>query len=107
MIANVMAIQRGVQFGVDCGLNPNMIESDEATVVKWINLGLFRDSDFGTILSDIDVLRTTFSGMRFCHIPTQVALSLAKYVLCSTDDRFWMEDYPACIRSIIVAEKPG
>ncbi|KAI9185895.1 hypothetical protein LWI28_011684 [Acer negundo] len=70
MFANVLAIQRGVQFGIDCGLNPKLIESDEATVIKWINLGNLRDSDVGNILSDIDVVRTANCGMRFSHIPS-------------------------------------
>ncbi|KAK0588585.1 hypothetical protein LWI29_002911 [Acer saccharum] len=54
MAAYVMAIQRSVQFGVECGLNPCLVESDEALVVKWINLGSLRDSEFGSILLDIE-----------------------------------------------------
>ncbi|KAK0601680.1 hypothetical protein LWI29_026409 [Acer saccharum] len=82
VIANVLAIQRGVQFGVDCCLNPKLIESDEAMVIKWINQGNFRDSDFGTILADIDVVRDAYGVMRFTYISAQAnraAQSLAKY----------------------------
>ncbi|KAK1569181.1 hypothetical protein Q3G72_033574 [Acer saccharum] len=88
MAAYVMAIQRSVQFGVECGLNPCLIESDEALVVKWINLGSLRDSEFGSILLDIEYRHDK------------------NYSLCA-EDRFWMEDYPACIRRIIESEKPG
>ncbi|KAK1552584.1 hypothetical protein Q3G72_019588 [Acer saccharum] len=45
--AKLMDIQRGIQFGLECGLTPSNIESDKATVVKWINTGLNRDSENG------------------------------------------------------------
>ncbi|TXG66652.1 hypothetical protein EZV62_007927 [Acer yangbiense] len=75
-IANVMAIQRSLQFGLECGLNLTNIESDEATVIKWINL-LHRDTDYGMILSDIDVLKADIRGMRFSHIPIRLTKPLS------------------------------
>ncbi|KAK0581619.1 hypothetical protein LWI29_015960 [Acer saccharum] len=109
-IANVMAIQRSLQFGLKCGLTSTNIESDEATVIKWINLGLHRDTDYGMILSDIDVLKADIRGMSFSHIPplaSKAALSLAKNVMSIAEDRFWMDEYLDSIRRIIQAEKPG
>ncbi|KAK0598352.1 hypothetical protein LWI29_033926 [Acer saccharum] len=109
LIVGLLLIEE-VEMLVWGSLNPKLIESDKAAVVNWINLGNFWDSDVGTILSDIDVLRTANCGMSFSHIPPQAnraALSLVKYALRSANDRFWMEDCPVCIRSIVEKEKPG
>ncbi|KAK0591013.1 hypothetical protein LWI29_034474 [Acer saccharum] len=108
--ANAMAIHRGVQFGIDCGLNPSLVDSDETLVVKWINQGNFRDSKFGTILSDIDDLRTANSGVSFSYITSQAnraALNLAKFALRIAEGTFWIEDYPACNRSIVEDDRLG
>ncbi|KAK2652056.1 hypothetical protein Ddye_011912 [Dipteronia dyeriana] len=53
-VTNLIAIQRGLLYGIECGLNPEKIESDDSIVVNWIVHGVYRDSDFGTILTDID-----------------------------------------------------
>ncbi|KAK3222493.1 hypothetical protein Dsin_009518 [Dipteronia sinensis] len=109
-IANLIAILRGFQFGIECGLNASKIESEDAIVVNWINQGVYRDSDFGTILSDIDAMRAVVSPISFCNIPSIVhraALGLAKNALNINDDSFWMEDYPICISNIIEKDKPG
>ncbi|TXG57706.1 hypothetical protein EZV62_015535 [Acer yangbiense] len=50
-IAKLMAILRCIQFGNDCGLRLKKIESDEATVVKWIKEGLNLESEYGTVSS--------------------------------------------------------
>ncbi|TXG68158.1 hypothetical protein EZV62_003093 [Acer yangbiense] len=55
-IAKLMAILRCIQFGNDCGLRLKKIESDEATVVKWIKEGSNLDSDYGPLLSEINWL---------------------------------------------------
>ncbi|KAK0584781.1 hypothetical protein LWI29_018533 [Acer saccharum] len=103
-------VQRCLQFGLECGLNSTKIESDEATVIKWINHGLHRDTDYGMILSDIDVLKADIRGITFSHIPSsanKAVLSLAKIAMGIAEDRFWLEDFPDNIRSIIQAEKLG
>ncbi|KAK3206642.1 hypothetical protein Dsin_020688 [Dipteronia sinensis] len=70
------------------------IEADDAEVIKWINSGSHRDAEFGTILSNIDVLSAEARGNSFSHTSSQAnnaALKLAKYALTITEDRFWME----------------
>ncbi|KAK0592035.1 hypothetical protein LWI29_012248 [Acer saccharum] len=93
-IANVLAVQRCIHFGLECGLNSTKIESDEATVINWINCGSHRDTDFGLILSDIDVMKADISGITFSHIPSsanKAALSLAKIAMGIAED-----SYQAC-----------
>ena len=102
--ANVMAIQRSLQFGIECGLLSTTLESEEEAVIKWINLGLHRDTDYGFILADIDNLKADIGGIRFSHIPplaNKAAMSLAENAMSIVEDRFWMEDYPDSIGRII------
>ncbi|KAK0575893.1 hypothetical protein LWI29_008847 [Acer saccharum] len=61
--ANALAISRDIQFGIDCGLNSRMIESNDGVIVNWINMGLNRDSNVGIILSDIDGLGADMGGL--------------------------------------------
>ncbi|KAK3213216.1 hypothetical protein Dsin_017922 [Dipteronia sinensis] len=56
----------GKKQGVD-----DTFQSEDAPVVKWINDGLRRDTDYGNILSDIDDMSTHVRGMSFCHVPPQ------------------------------------
>ncbi|KAK0582572.1 hypothetical protein LWI29_027201 [Acer saccharum] len=109
-IAKLVAIQKGFQFGIECDLTPSKIETDNARVVKWINLGLHRDTDYGTLLLYIDVMNAETRGMSFSHISSlanKAALSLTKNELIIVEDRFWMEEYPGCIRRIVEAKKSG
>ncbi|KAK2657020.1 hypothetical protein Ddye_010072 [Dipteronia dyeriana] len=78
-IAKLMAILKCLQFGYDCGLSLKVIESDEATVVKWIN-----DGD-----------------------ANKVAKGLAINALGIDEDTFWMEESPPCIRKEVEADKTG
>ncbi|TXG60469.1 hypothetical protein EZV62_015042 [Acer yangbiense] len=64
-IAKLIAIPRCLQFGNDCGLVLKTIESDEATVVKWINEGYYLDFDFGIVISDILCLRDKMEDVTF------------------------------------------
>ncbi|KAK3177455.1 hypothetical protein Dsin_033183 [Dipteronia sinensis] len=73
----LIAIQRGLQFGIECGLTSSKIESDNATVVD----GLTKAN--------------------------KAALILAKNALTISEDSFWMEDFPVCISNIVEHDKPG
>ncbi|KAK2645175.1 hypothetical protein Ddye_020370 [Dipteronia dyeriana] len=109
-VANLIAIKRGILFGIDCGLYPHKIESNDSDVVNWINRVVYRDSDFGTILLDIDDLRAGEFSYNFDSISTQAnrsALRLAKYALDAVEDSYWMKEYPICIGSFVEAEKTG
>ncbi|KAK2663123.1 hypothetical protein Ddye_001697 [Dipteronia dyeriana] len=93
--AILVAIQKGLQFDID--------------VVKWINNGLHRDSEFRDILLDIRKLSNCLENMMFCQIPTspnKATIGLAKHLLSTVEEVFWMEDFPVCISNVIEAEKP-
>ncbi|KAK2663021.1 hypothetical protein Ddye_001595 [Dipteronia dyeriana] len=108
--ANLVAIQRSIQFCIDYGLSPCLIESDDDSGANWINHGMYRASKFRVILLDIDAMVAATSCISVSSITVKAnnaALRLAKKALLIVDDNFWMEDYPACISSIIEAEMPG
>ncbi|KAK1576780.1 hypothetical protein Q3G72_016433 [Acer saccharum] len=54
--AKLTAVLRSILFSRDCGLAPCLVEVLEATVVRWIVNGSYRQSEFGVILNDIDSL---------------------------------------------------
>ncbi|KAK3224787.1 hypothetical protein Dsin_004649 [Dipteronia sinensis] len=60
--ANSLAILKSFQFGSECGLFPFIIESDAKRVVNWINNSSHWNSNYGTILGDIDRLSSHRSG---------------------------------------------
>ncbi|KAK3188547.1 hypothetical protein Dsin_028108 [Dipteronia sinensis] len=96
-IMEAMGILRAILFSIDCGMSPCVLESDAEVVVNWINKGSHFDSVCGGILSDISSLSVERGGLSFCFVPRQaneVAHCLAKNVLRSNHDLFWMEELP-------------
>ncbi|KAK4841541.1 hypothetical protein QYF36_006108 [Acer negundo] len=60
--ANLIAIHKGLQFGIDCGLSPHVIELDDKKVIAWVNSGSHFDSTFGAILMDINMPMEDMDG---------------------------------------------
>ncbi|KAK3211757.1 hypothetical protein Dsin_016463 [Dipteronia sinensis] len=107
--AETMAIYRGLIFSRDCGLFPCVIESDAAAVVKWINENSHRDSISGNILAEISALVSSLHVISVSHIPrlaNNVAHGLAKSALMVVEDRFWMEEFPPCVRRAVQLDMP-
>ena len=105
-----MAIQNCIRFGIECGLFPSVIESDEAIVVKWLNDDDRRNSECGIILEDITNTISNLNGVTISHVQkrfNKVAHALAKNALGISEDAYWMEDYPGCISRMVEADKPG
>ena len=63
--AETCAILRGMQFSIDCGLSPCVVESDAEVVIKWINGKRQFESSYGAILSDIWSLSNDMRGVSF------------------------------------------
>ncbi|KAK3189610.1 hypothetical protein Dsin_029171 [Dipteronia sinensis] len=107
--AETMAIYRGFIFSRDCGLFPCVIESDAAIVVKWINKDGHRDSISGNILAEISALVSGLHVNPVSHIPrlaNNVTHGLAKFALMVVEDRFWMEEFPPCVRRAVQLDMP-
>ncbi|KAK0574278.1 hypothetical protein LWI29_020929 [Acer saccharum] len=107
--ANLIAILKGLHFGVDCGLSPQVIELDDKDVIDWINSGSHVDSAFGAILMDINMLMEDMDGLVFQYVSklaNKAAQGLSDIAFNISEDTFWMEEFPICICRVIDSEKP-
>ncbi|KAK4860360.1 hypothetical protein QYF36_022066 [Acer negundo] len=107
-IANLISILKGLQFTVDYGLSPNVIETNDVDMVNWISNGLHSDSDFRTILLKIRKISDCLKNL----IPRQVSISankaaigLANHSLNLVEDAFLLEEFSDRINSIIELDK--
>ncbi|KAK3198137.1 hypothetical protein Dsin_021552 [Dipteronia sinensis] len=106
--SKLVAIQRGLQFGLDCGIFLSVFEMDDVQLINWVNSGHHFDSEYGAILMNILHLSVCFHGLLFCHVPAsanKAARGLATYVLGGVGDTFWMEESPSCISDVLETEK--
>ncbi|KAK1563598.1 hypothetical protein Q3G72_029843 [Acer saccharum] len=86
------------------------IETDEATVVKWIKVDFNLDSDYGTLVSDIDCLIDKENEATVCVISksaNKVANGLAEKATRIDENAYWMEEFPECIREEVETDKSG
>ncbi|KAK2644181.1 hypothetical protein Ddye_019376 [Dipteronia dyeriana] len=105
-----MAIFRGILFSKDCGLNPYMLESDKGVAVERVLNNKFLNASYGSILSDIVVLRMQAKVSNVRAIPrsaNRAAQRLYMLALETKTNTYWMEDIPFCIRSIVEADMPS
>ncbi|KAK0603449.1 hypothetical protein LWI29_005086 [Acer saccharum] len=108
--AHLLAIQKGIQFWVDCGFLIFVLEVDDAKVIDWINSGSHLDSEFGAILQEITILTEGPDGQLFRYTTktsNKTAQGLSNYALGITEDMYWLEEFPICIARVIESEKPG
>ncbi|KAK3221467.1 hypothetical protein Dsin_008492 [Dipteronia sinensis] len=107
LIAEAIAILKGLHFTVDSGLLPAVLESDAKWVVDLINYEGKSDADIGSIVSDIVAVANSY-GISISFVPQTVnkaAHSLAKMTLVSVDnDLFWLEDFPPGLEYVIRAD---
>ncbi|KAK3228673.1 hypothetical protein Dsin_000554 [Dipteronia sinensis] len=99
--AKLTAMLKSILFSRDCGLAPCLFEMDEANVVKWILDGDYRDSEYGLILDDIESLISNFTRGNFTHTgkhTNRVAHGLATFALQSSEDTYWIDEFPSCVR---------
>ena len=109
ILAEIMAIYRGLIFSRDCSLQLCVLESDAAVVVKWINENTHWDSVGGNILGEISSLIINLQILEVNHVPRLanfVAHGLARYALTIDDHRYWMEDFPPCVRRVVQLDSP-
>ncbi|KAK3222655.1 hypothetical protein Dsin_009680 [Dipteronia sinensis] len=108
--SNLVAIQKGLQFGIDCGLFPGVIELDNEEVIKWITNGLYKVTEFGTILMDIMKLSDCLERPVFHYVPklaNKAAQGLANYSLGIVSDASWLEEIPGCIDGHTETKRSG
>ncbi|KAK2658948.1 hypothetical protein Ddye_005481 [Dipteronia dyeriana] len=93
-----MAIKRCIQFVIDTGLVPAVVEFDALSEVKMVNSGASISVDLGLVVDDIvaslqlnAVVLVSFASRK----ANFVAHALSKLALNLTDDLFLVGDLPS------------
>ncbi|KAK3231581.1 hypothetical protein Dsin_003462 [Dipteronia sinensis] len=109
IVAEALAIFKGLQFARDTGLVPCCIESDAQVVVNLINSNNVPLTDVGIILADCKLLLEASPGccVGFAsRLANKAAHGLAKLGLSLETNCFWMEDYLSNVASIVLGDRP-
>ncbi|TXG55030.1 hypothetical protein EZV62_020286 [Acer yangbiense] len=85
MVAEAVAILRGLMFAREVGIWPQVVESDAKAVVDLVNCD-------GLICSDMDADRA--------------AHSIAKLGLHVVSDCVWLQECPPCVTPIVLGDCP-
>ncbi|KAK0585032.1 hypothetical protein LWI29_022499 [Acer saccharum] len=110
LIAEAMAVWRGVSLALDFGLVPFQIESDCLQVIDLVNKGVPSSADVGPIISLIfDSLNST-PGCSISHTPRTgnlVAHNLVKFALSIERDCCWLDSCPPCVERLVQIDAFG
>ncbi|KAK2634310.1 hypothetical protein Ddye_029102 [Dipteronia dyeriana] len=68
---------------------------------------ILRGLQFACDTSLLPVIIESNAAVFVCRKADQVAYFLAKNVLLSATDSFWMEEYPPCVSSFVLADCKG
>ncbi|KAK2662822.1 hypothetical protein Ddye_001396 [Dipteronia dyeriana] len=101
-VAEAVAILRGLQCVINCGLYPTMLENDAKWVVDLINSGNETQDEIGAIIEDIVALSNQFN-IPISFVPraaNKSAHALAKVGLRSCNDQVWYEEVPPWLESV-------
>ncbi|KAK2650369.1 hypothetical protein Ddye_017858 [Dipteronia dyeriana] len=102
-----MAILRGIRFIIDAELLPAVIESDAKVVVDLVNVGVASSADIGLVVNDILSLLICFP-ISISFVPRSAnsfAHSLAKLVVSSVEDLFWLESVLPCMEALVLTDR--
>ncbi|KAK2647634.1 hypothetical protein Ddye_015123 [Dipteronia dyeriana] len=106
-VVGIMAIHRGIIFRKDCGLTPCILESDKEVAVSRVVNDNFLNASYSFILVEINSLRSLANDLNIRAIPKQanyIAQNIVKIDLATMENKFWMEDFPNCIKDIVEAD---
>ncbi|KAL5806129.1 hypothetical protein ACOSQ3_029039 [Xanthoceras sorbifolium] len=94
LVAESVALLRGLRFAVDLGIPSAVVESDAAVVVDCVKAGVVLGSDFGLVLHDIFLVleQVIFSSVGFAPREcNKAAHTLAKLALSLSSDLFLID----------------
>ncbi|XP_058198346.1 uncharacterized protein LOC131313866 [Rhododendron vialii] len=93
-LAEAMAVRRGVQVGLQLGLNAVMVESDSKAVIDMINGHTVVSQSVNSTIHDVKVLSNDFQSCMFLFArrsSNSVAHTLASKGLGGLDCSLWTE----------------
>ncbi|KAK9270392.1 hypothetical protein L1049_025971 [Liquidambar formosana] len=107
-LVEAMAFRFAVELAHDLGLQSVTVEGDNLEVVQALATSVELLSPLGLIVEDIlhDAAQF-FSDVSFSHIQrdgNMVAHGLARHARFLEDLSVWMEDVPACVRALFLAD---
>ncbi|TXG70236.1 hypothetical protein EZV62_005171 [Acer yangbiense] len=111
LVAEVVALLRGLCFARDAGLWPCLVELDALSVVNLIlDNGPLPYSEISFVFQDIKNIIVGCPDCKVAFAPrlaNMAAHSLAKFVLTIERDGFWLEDCPPEIFSAVLGDCPS
>ncbi|KAK3228735.1 hypothetical protein Dsin_000616 [Dipteronia sinensis] len=109
LIAEALAIKKGLLLARDMWLFPCFIESDVQVVVNLINIPDIPCSEVGLIIKDIKILLEEFSNCNIVFAPrysNKAAHELARIGLSADEGLFWLEECPPSLRHVVLGDCP-
>ncbi|KAK3204209.1 hypothetical protein Dsin_018255 [Dipteronia sinensis] len=115
LVAEAVALLRGMEFAWDTGLHPAVVESDALGVINQVNSGcehtrMFPNlSDVGLVIQNICSRMSAGGFLDVQHVSrnvNQAAHTIAKLALMLDEDRVWLEDFSPQVESCILVDKP-
>ncbi|KAL5779057.1 hypothetical protein ACOSQ2_009794 [Xanthoceras sorbifolium] len=101
-VAEATTMFLGLQFSVDIGVFPSVLEYDSFIVVSAVNLKETLLSSLGLVIGDIKTLLGDFPSCSVVFVSrvfvsrqaNVVADTLTKFVLTLVSSLFWIDDFP-------------
>ncbi|KAL5863518.1 hypothetical protein ACOSQ3_001032 [Xanthoceras sorbifolium] len=110
LMAEAIAVRRGLQLAIEFGLSSFLVESDALGVINVISWNLVPCSDMGMVLFDIYCLANSLHVSSFSFVPrlaNMVANALAKVALSILSDLFWIDSCPSDVELLVQEDAPG
>ncbi|XVF87834.1 hypothetical protein PTKIN_Ptkin18bG0152500 [Pterospermum kingtungense] len=101
------AAVEAMDFALNCGFHEIILEGDALGVIKRLQSSNVDRSMIPHQIEEGRMKMSSFSHSKLQHVPrtsNEAAHQLAKLSPNLLYDCIWMEDYPACIKSVIDAD---
>ncbi|KAK0587571.1 hypothetical protein LWI29_025050 [Acer saccharum] len=99
-----IAVYKALKFCSDCGWSSCIVESDSVNVFNNIVKEGPLDSRYGSVLNSINLLISNRGKVLFNYVSAKanrVAGALAIEALGNSEDVFWKDDAPMCIKRLL------
>ncbi|KAK2653232.1 hypothetical protein Ddye_013088 [Dipteronia dyeriana] len=110
LVAESVALLKGLQLGLSVGVLPCVIESDALGVVNLVTVGHPSRSDVGLVIQDVLQILKQFPDCFVVFTPMKTNMAahdLAKLGLTIDSDLVLLEDFPPCVASIVSGDRPN
>ncbi|KAK0602227.1 hypothetical protein LWI29_031518 [Acer saccharum] len=109
LVAEAMAVRRGIHLAASEGIGVFHIETNSLQVAELVCKRVVSSVDVGPIISDILTSLKAFPGCSISHISRHgnfAAHSLAKEALSVNVDCVWVDCFPPCVERPVHDDVP-